>query len=350
MRAKLPALLLSLACAAVPAFALPPDDPAGILDMHVHVAGIGAGGSGCYLAPALRDSYKFRFYLRAFETTLSEVQEQGDRVILDHLSERIRASQHLSRAVVLALDGVIDASGEVDYERTQVLVPNEYLAEQVPRYGNFAFGASINPYRRDALDRLEVAKQNGAVLVKWIPAIMHIDPSDPKLEPFYRKLIELRLPLLTHAGFEHAFAGAANEFGDPALLRLPLDLGVTVIVAHIATTGEYERERSFDRVLPMFERYQNLYTDISSLTQINKLGYLRRALELPAVRARMLYGSDWPLQFFPLVSPWYHVTDIGVRRAWRLSGVDNPWDRDVELKRAIGVPEEVFQRAATLLF
>jgi hypothetical protein len=128
-----------------------------------------------------------------------------------------------------------------------------------------------------------------------------------------------------------------------------LDLGVTVIVAHIATTGRYQQQRSFDRVLPMFERYPNLYTDISSLTQINKLGYLRRALELPAVRARMLYGSDWPLQFFPIVSPWYQVTDIGVRRAWRLSGVDNAWDRDVELKRAMGVPDEVFARSAALL-
>lgn len=317
--------------------------------MHVHVAGMGAGASGCYMAPVLRDSYKFRFYLRAFGTTLAEVREHGDRVILDHLSERIRSSRHVSRAVVLALDGVIDDSGNVDYGRTQVLVPNEYLAEHLPRYGNFEFGASINPYRPDALARLETAKRDGAVLVKWIPAVMHIDPSDPKLEPFYRKLIELRLPLLSHAGYENAFAGAADEFGDPALLRFPLELGVTVIVAHIATTGQYDGEKSFDRVLPMFDRYPNLYTDISSLTQINKLGYLRRALDMPGVRARMVYGSDWPLQFLPLTSPWYHVADTGVREAWRLSGLDNAWDRDVELKRAIGVPDEVFERTQTLL-
>lgn len=91
------------------------------------------------------------------------------------------------------------------------------------------------------------------------------------------------------------------------------------------------------------------YTDISSLTQINKLGYLVRALKNPHVTGRMLYGSDWPLQFFPLVSPWYHIRHIGIRRAWRVSRIDNPWDRDIKLKEALGVPDSTFERRPGLI-
>jgi len=154
---------------------------------------------------------------------------------------------------------------------------------------------------------------------------------------------------LTHAGSEHAFAHAEDAFGDPARLALPLRLGVTVIVAHIATTGRYFGEESFERMLPMFARYKHLYTDISSLTQINKLGYLKRALAHGGLTQRMVYGSDWPLQFFPLISPWYHINLISVTDAWRIGGIKNQWDRDVALKKAFDVPDEVFHRSARLL-
>jgi hypothetical protein len=94
----------------------------------------------------------------------------------------------------------------------------------------------------------------------------------------------------------------------------------------------------------MFAAYPNLYADISSLTQINRLGHLVKALKVPGLTERLLYGTDWPLQFFPLVSPWFHVRHIGVAAARRTAGIDNPWDRDVALKQALGVPQTVFSR------
>lgn len=91
------------------------------------------------------------------------------------------------------------------------------------------------------------------------------------------------------------------------------------------------------------------YTEISSLTQINKLGYLYDALAVPGLSERMLYGSDWPLQFFPLVSPWYQIGRIGIGEIRKVGRLKNPWDRDVALKRAMGVPEDVFVRARAVL-
>ena len=193
------------------------------------------------------------------------------------------------------------------------------------------------------------AKADGAVLIKWIPNIMHIDPADPSIQPFYEALVELELPLLSHAGQERSFADAIDQYGDPARLELPLSMGVTVIAAHIATTGENDGESNFERILPMFARFPNLYADISSLTQINKRNYLRKALDVPGLAERLVYGTDWPLQFFPLVSPYYHVNHIGIGAARAVQGIDNAWDRDVALKEVLGTPADVFARSAELI-
>jgi predicted TIM-barrel fold metal-dependent hydrolase len=320
-----------------------------VIDIHVHTAGFGAGGSGCYVAPVLRDSYKFSWYLRAFGVSREELEVAGDALVFQRISEHVGSSTSVQKAVVLAMDGVIDEHGELDKEHTQVYVPNEFVKSETDRYENLLFGASVNPYRPDATAILNKVKEAGAVLVKWIPAIMAIDPQDPRIVPFYEKLIELDLPLLVHVGQARSFSGAQDELGDPLRLKLALDLGVTVIAAHIATTGKNAGEGNFERLLPLFEQYGNLYTEISSLTQLNKLGYLYSALEVSGLSKRMLYGSDWPLQFFPLVSPWYQIGRISIGEIREVSKLKNPWDRDVALKRAMGVPEAVFTRGSTVL-
>lgn len=320
-----------------------------IIDMHVHTAGIGAGGSGCYVSPALADSFRFDWYLRAFGVSRELLERDGDGIVIAAIAARIAASRTIDKAVILAMDGVVNGAGELDRARTQVYVPNAFIREETDRYSNLLFGASINPYRPDAIERLRDARSAGAVLVKWIPAIMGIDPADPAITPFYKVAAELGIPLLIHVGQERSFHDAEDELGDPVRLALPLELGVTVIAAHIATTGKNAGEGNFERLLPMFARYPNLYTDISSLTQINKLGYLQRAIAAPGISERMLYGSDWPLQFFPLVSPWYQLGRVPLRELRDVGRITHQWDRDVALKRSIGVPPAVFDRARVVL-
>jgi hypothetical protein len=347
--ALLGVVLFVIACAVIPAADISKPRVQSIVDVHVHVAGIGSGDSGCFISRDLRDGYKFKWYLKAFGVTLEELQGAGDGLVLRRLSEQISASRWLDKAVVLAMDGVITENGDLDEARTQVYVPNEFLIKMLAGYENLLFGASVNPYRHDALERLRAVKANGAVLVKWIPAIMDIDPADLRLEPFYRTLVELDLPLLVHVGQERSFGHAQDELGDPVKLALPLRLGVTVIAAHIATTGRNQGQRNYDRILPLFARYDNLYTDISSLTQINKLGYLYRALAVEGLHERMIYGSDWPLQFFPLVSPWYQLGHVPIGKIKAVGRIENQWDRDIALKSAMGVPDSVFERTSELL-
>lgn len=321
-----------------------------ITDLHCHTAGIGAGGSGCYVSEKLRRSYKLHFYLRSFGVTEREIREHGDALVLARLSDRLAQSARVRRAVVLALDGVVNEHGELDLAHTEVYVPNEFLAAETPKHANLLWGASVNPYRPDALARLEWAKAHGAVLVKWLPSIQHIDPADERLVPFYRKLVELRLPLLVHTGDEHSFTIADNSLGDPERLRLPLREGVTVIAAHAATTGRIDNERCFDRLARLLPEFPNLYADISSLTQINKRRYLDELLHRPEFAHRLLYGSDYPLiDIRALVSPWYFPNQLAWRKRREIARISNPWDRDVALKHALGFPAEIWTNADRLL-
>ena len=317
-----------------------------ILDMHCHTAGVGDGSSGCFVSKELRNNFRFNIYLKAFGVTLAEVEEKGDQLLIERLAKRVAESERVGAAIILAMDGVIGDDGKLARNRTEFFIPNEFVAKETAKYPNLFFGASINPRRPDALERLQWAKVNGARLVKWLPSIQFIDPSDKSFEPFYRKLVELDLPLLTHAGQERSFTHARDELADPVRLELPLDLGVKVIVAHAASTGQNEGEEDIDRLIGMLEAYPNLYSDISSMTQINKQGYLEKALSESRFEGKLLYGSDFPLINTAAVSPWYFPLNLSREQMQNISAIENPWDRDVVLKEALGVPAKIFAKPA----
>jgi uncharacterized protein len=325
----------------------PPEIP--VIDLHVHVAGIGAGGSGCFVSPALRQSYKFNVYLKAFGVSREELETHGDALLVQRVAATLGQSRRVAKGVVLAMDGVIDDTGQLDRVRTEFYVPNRFVADAVARTTNLLFGASVNPYRPDALEQLDWAAAHGAVLVKWIPSVMQIDPADRRLIPFYERLKALGLPLLTHAGQERSFTHANDSLADPARLQLPLACGVTVIAAHVASTGENEGERDIDRLARLLRDYPHLYTEISSLTQINKLGYLREALQRPEFSGRLLYGTDFPLINTALVSPYYFPRQLTVEAMRTIAAETNPWDRDLALKGRLGVPTNIFTATARIL-
>lgn len=320
-----------------------------IIDIHCHTAGIGAGNSGCFISPALRKSWKYRVYLRSFGVREDELLRHGDRIVLERLSQSLDASTSVDIAVVLAMDGVLDSRGELDQTRTEMYIPDDFLGEAVKPYPNLRFGASINPYRRDALERLDRAAEAGAVLVKWLPSIQQIDPADKRLVPFYQRMQQHGLPLLTHTGDEASFTYARNELADPLRLHLALEQGVTVIAAHAAANGTNEGEHNFSRFLRLCDQHPNLHADISALTQINRPGQLRRLIEQHHLHDRLHYGTDMPLTNTPLVSPLGHLTRLAPWRVARLLRIKNPWCRDAALKRALGVPEAVFHNPARLL-
>lgn len=350
--AALAGSVLALSCALTgprPYRAAAPLPPPPRIDLHVHTAGIGAGGSGCLISRDLENSWKFGLYLKAFDTTRDSLQQHGDAWLVEKIAAQVAASASVDQAVVLALDGAVDDQGRLDPAATEVHVPNEFLAGEVARYPNLLFGASIHPRRHDAIERLDACAAQGAVLVKWIPSVMHIDPADERLTPFYERLKHHHLPLLTHTGNERSFTHAQDDLCDPERLRLPLRLGVTVIAAHIASTGSTDGQRHTDRLARLMAEFPNLHSEISSLTQANKLGYLGEALTRPEFEGRLCYGSDFPLINTAIVSPWLFANRLTPAQIRRIDGLTNAWDRDIALKQALGVPPDVFARTAQLL-
>ncbi len=171
--------------------------PQGVVDMHCHTAGIGEGGSEARISAALRASWRFRVYLKIFGCNEKLLQQHGDCFIMDGINRTIGESKQVRSAVILAMDAPYSDNGELDEGAVEVWVPNRFVGEVVGAYEHLLFGASVHPLRKDALQELEWSKQKGAVLVKWLPNIQNIDPSDERIIPYYEKLVELDLPLLT---------------------------------------------------------------------------------------------------------------------------------------------------------
>ena len=319
------------------------EPPQGIIDMHCHTAGFGAGGSGAWVSRELRESWKFKLYLKIFGSSVPEVEREGDGVIMEIIAKGIDESKYVDGAVILAMDAPYTVGGEVDKAAGEVVVPNRFVGEQVLRFVNLYFGASVHPNRKDALEELDWSKAHGAVLMKWLPNIQNIDPSNERYRAYYEKLVELDLPLLTHVGDEDSFSKTNNALGDPHLLRLPLECGVRVIAAHVASSGESEGQDNVERLLEMMPEFPNLFADISTLTQANRKKYLPVVLNDPRLEGRLMYGTDYPLTNTPLVTSLQFFLHLKLGQIWSLLRTKNSWDRDVQQKAALGVRPEVFE-------
>lgn len=79
-----------------------------IIDWHVHVAGLGYGDSGNFINDAMRNNFRFRFFLNWMNVTEEELIKNGDQIVVKRLNEKIEQSKYIDQAVILALDGVID--------------------------------------------------------------------------------------------------------------------------------------------------------------------------------------------------------------------------------------------------
>lgn len=317
------------------------------IDVHVHLAGAGTGGSGCWLSPRFRRRYTFRLLRRVHRITDEQLRTTVDQDWAERLAAHVQASE-LDRAVVLGFDGVYDARGDLDRGRSQMIVPPSWVFTVCARFPRlFLPGPSINPFRRDALDRLEECIEGGAALIKWLPATQAIDPASPRLAAFYRRMSDAGLPLLVHSGgSEMTFAEVAPELGGVERLRVPLEAGVPVICAHSGTRVVVSRDRDqLPVVRELLRRYPHLWLDNSGLANPSRFAHLPRLASDPEFRDRTLYGSDFPVPS----NAFYFAARLGAQAVWRLERERNPFDRDIRIKRALGYPDASLGRAATVL-
>ncbi len=325
--------------------------------MHVHLLGTGAGGTGAWVNDAyLNDPTKrplFDLYMLAAGV---EDTADADRQYLERLVDEQRLMNPQGKLVLLAFDFRVSEDGIEDKEASQIFMPNARVYDVAARFPDeVVAAASIHPYRKDALDRLDEAIAKGAVAVKWLPNAQGIDPASPRCDAFYDKLAQSGVVLISHAGEEAAVESeGSQDLGDVLKLRRPLDRGVTVVVAHCAGLGQgadtddpsSPPADSFDLFLRLLAQPQyasTLYGDISAMTQFNRAGRpLRHLLTHPELHPRLVNGSDYPLPAVnPLVSTRY-LESLGYlsnadRRSCNEVYEANPLLFDFVVKRSLRV-------------
>jgi uncharacterized protein len=285
-------------------------DPKRLIDHHVHVAGLGAGGT--FVNRKMR-TWAHPFHRLKFKVYMSSAgatdEDRADAQLVERLASLVSHIRNHGKHRLLAFDKHYRSDGSVNLEKTEFYVPNEYVFELAERFPQmFVPNISVNPYRPDAINELVKWAGRGARIIKWLPNAMGIDPSDPKCDPFYQKMKELDLILLSHGGEEKAVEAEEDQkLGNPLLLRRALDHGVKVVVAHCAGLGTNEdldsKDRkqvdNFDLFLRLMDekRYEGLvYGEISAMTQFNRVGKpLQTILAREDLHERLVNGSDYPL-------------------------------------------------------
>jgi hypothetical protein len=282
-------------------------------------------------------------WLRLVHGPFCSPEELADAMQASLLAHLDGAADVLDGAVVFAFDAVYDRDGRLDAARTHYQVENAHVAALAARHPRVWFGASINPYRRDAIAALDEAVRLGAVLVKWLPPTQGIDPADPRIIPFYEALAHHGVPLLSHTGIEHTLPVLDQRLGDPARLEAALQRGVTVIMAHAGLPlWPWERSLVSD-VRDLMRRYEHCYADTAALAVPPRAKGLRALFADPEIAPRLLHGSDWPITTIP------HPGVLGARLAMRLWREGNPLRRDVRIKEELGAPPGYFTRAGAVL-
>lgn len=292
------------------------------------------------MSPRLLNSIPFRFMRWHFGLRGNDERTERD---LEALTVRTIDKSGIDAAVILAFDAVYDKDGNRDGPNTHLYVTNDYVIELAARHPKMLFGASVHPYRKDAVQEVERCVKAGAVLLKWLPPTQDINPADPRCIPFYEALAHHKLPLLCHTGGENSLPRLNDAWADPMRLTEALRRGVTVIAAHCGTRSAPLEKSYLDSFLRLAQDHEHLYGDTAALNLPMRWYAYEAILKNPTVRSKLLHGSDWPIISLP------PPRRVGWSRGWTLMREPNWMRRDLLIKRRLGFDDDYWHRAAKVL-
>jgi predicted TIM-barrel fold metal-dependent hydrolase len=285
------------------------------------------------------------FMVRQLGLPASALEGDLERLYVDTVLALVRDSSFDS-IVLLAHERLHDPDGTPREDLGSMFVPNDAVLRLAQEHPEFLAGVSIHPARHDALAELDRCVEGGAVLMKCLPNCQNIDFADRRYERFWKRMAELRLPLLAHTGGEHTVPVINAALADPKLLRFPLECGVTVIAAHCGTSSGAFDQDYFNDWVAMLHEFPNLYGDISAMASLNRCGRLRDCLR-SEIATRILHGSDFPV---PVLGHRLWLQGAINRETFRrVQKVSNPLERDWQFKKALGFSDDMLTRASKLL-
>ena len=327
-----------------------------VIDMHVHFGCPENDKNNCYWS---KDFEKTIAYYAMLIITKSIFKKVTYEHIYDSTMKTIGKSKNVAKVVILGLDQVYDESGNPHREWTHLHTPNDFVMDLAEKNNRILFGASIHPYRSDWEAEMDKCLEHKAVLCKWIPSSMLIDPTSDKCIPFYNKLAKHNLPLLCHAGPEYAIPTSKpeyDEYNNPKYLKPALDQGVTVIIAHCATPYFWIFDKKYhddyEEFLSLFKESETkgwkLYADISAFASILRKTYIQELTKkIPS--EKLVYGSDYPVPISEISHDKSRNIFRNIINIVKASMIKNPLDKYSYLVKNMGSDKKVFFNMGNLI-
>jgi predicted TIM-barrel fold metal-dependent hydrolase len=310
-----------------------------IIDAHVHISACTPGHG--FMSQRLLKSPGFRYMRWKFGLVGNDAATE--RALAAILSRTLDQTPQLDAIVLLAFDAVFDRDGRLDEPNTHLYVTNDYVIELAEQDRRILFGASVHPFRKDAVAEIERCVRHGAVLMKWLPIVQGFDPTDPLCIPFYEALAHFDLPLLSHTGTENALPNLNPDVADPMLLKPALDRGVKVIMAHCGSRLLPWEPDFTGNFIQLAREYEHCYGDTAAMNVPNRWYALEVGAKDPVVRGKLIHGSDWPI--IPVPPP----RKLGWGETFNLLGDSNWLRRDLLIKKQLDFDDAYWQRAAKVL-
>lgn len=192
-------------------------------------------------------------------------------------------------------------------------IPNDEIARLQSRYNDLFIGvASVDPHKSTAVAELDRAARKLQLRgLKLHPQIQAFYPNDPKFRPLWKKVEELRLPVVVHTGTSGLGAGSPGGDGIHLDYSRPIHLdavaadfpGIQFLCAHAGWPWHEE-------LLAMSLHKSNVHIDISGwLPKYLPESVLRYANS--RLQDKFVFGSDYP--FFDLARCLQSMKEV----AWK---------------------------------
>ena len=293
-------------------------------DFHVHAVGVGAHGTGAYVNPhmlSILHPWKYLQYQVYTSASGIKSMESADQEYIERLVKLAKADSRYGKLHLLAFDYNYNEDGSKNLERSTFYIPNKYVVELAKEYPEiFIPVISVHPDKPNAAQEIEKWGKQGVKHIKWLPNAQRIDPSLTKHKDYYQAVLKYDMSILSHTGHEKAVDGEEfQKLANPLLFRYPLNLGVKIVMAHVASLGECvdldkenkPMESCFNLFLRLFEQPQyenNLFGELSGTTIHTRVGKpLTDLLERPQLHHRLVNGSDYPL---PAINILYRTKEL----------------------------------------
>ena len=323
-----------------------------IIDIHVHLGSPKDEESGCYWSDEFAKGIP---YYSMLLITKSLFKKMNLETVQSHITNTLESAKIVDKIVILGMDEVYDEQGNAIPEHTHLHTPNDYLIKLSQEYDRILFGCSVHPYRNDWEQELEKCIENKTVLCKWIPSSQQIDLTNEKCIQFYKKLAEYDLPLLCHAGPEHAIPTSDHKFDEwnnPKYLETALEHGVKVIVAHCAmpywdAMDDTWKDEFWELVKLFALSEQNdweLYADLSAICTPTRSKYVKILKEIVGIipHSKLLFASDYPVPIFDISFKQTKNPFKWIESFFKTVKTKNPLDKNYKLIKSMGFDDSIF--------